>query len=418
MSSQHKTNWRPWLVFAGCCVLSLVGFGLIVNTAGLYYTPLCEELGISRAQIALASSIMAIATMPTMLLAGGIMKRVDSRVLISVCITVVALLFLLQSFFTQLWQFYVSFALMGVAYVIPISLAPSVLLTNWFEDKLGLAMGIALGISGIGGMIFNPIVSAWITNLGWRSSYRITALVLAVCILPFAIFAFKFRPDASRNEYAYGHVASADEKQGVQTELTGMSAKQAFKTKSFALLVVVSVLLQVVAAMVQHVSGHEVAQGLTLEQGSLVVSGIMLGAAVGKATIGMLLDRMKTELVILIYAAVGLIGWGLMALSGAVTPATIAGFLAGLGQGVVLVALPWMIRQFFGQKDYATILSVVSVFGSVASAIAGTAHGAVYDLTGSYLPSLVGNVAFYVIAAAAAIMAYKLRPVKDARASR
>ena len=415
MSTQQRSNWRPWLVFAGCCVLSFVGFGFIVNTMGLYYTPLCDELGVSRTQIALAASIMAIAALPTTLLAGNIMKRIDSRILISACVAVCVLLFFAQSFFTQLWQFYVSFALMGIAYVIPITLAPSVLLANWFEDKLGLVMGIALGISGIGGMVFNPVVSSWITNFGWRASYRITAIVLAVCVLPFALFAFKFRPDQTKGESAYGHVVNqtADAaKTGQNDELPGLSFKQAAKTGSFALLVILAVLLQSVAALVQHVSGMEVARGLTLEQGSLVVSGIMLGAAVGKATIGVLLDRMKTEVVIILYAALGLGGWALMAASGMPTAATVAGFLAGIGQGVVLVSLPWMIRQFFGLKDYPMILSVISVGGGIASAVANTVHGTVFDMAGSYTPSLIANVVFYVVAAICAIAAYKLRPMK------
>lgn len=413
MSNRTRMNWKPWLVFAGCCVLSFVGFGFIVNTMGLYYTPLCDELGISRTQIALAGSIMSIAALPTMLLAGNIMKKIDTRILITACVVVCALLFFVQSFFSQLWMFYVSFALMGVAYVIPIALAPSVLLANWFEDKLGLAMGIALGISGIGGMVFNPVVSSWITNFGWRTSYRITAVILAVCILPFAVFAFKFRPDASKGESAYGHVAKSDDAEnGTAGELTGLSFKQAVKTKSFTLLILVSVLLQIVAALVQHVSGMEVSRGLTLEQGSLVVSGIMLGAAVGKATIGILLDRMKTELVIVLYTLAGLCGWGLMAVASNSTLAAVAGFLAGLGQGIVLVALPWMVRQFFGLKDYSMILSVVSVGGSIASAVANTAHGSVFDMTGSYTPSLIGNIVFYIVAAVCAITALKLRPAQ------
>lgn len=156
MSTQTKSSSRPWLVFIGCCVLSLVGFGLIVNTPGLYFTVLGETLNVSRTQIALASSIMAIAGAVTMLFAGKVMKMLDSRILISVCIAGVAALFLAQSFFNAVWQFYISFALMGILYVIPISLAPSVLLANWFESKLGMVMGIALGLSGIGGTIFNP----------------------------------------------------------------------------------------------------------------------------------------------------------------------------------------------------------------------------------------------------------------------
>lgn len=285
MSTQTKSSSRPWLVFIGCCVLSLVGFGLIVNTPGLYFTVLGETLNVSRTQIALASSIMAIAGAVTMLFAGKVMKMLDSRILISVCIAGVAALFLAQSFFNAVWQFYISFALMGILYIIPISLAPSVLLANWFESKLGMVMGIALGLSGIGGTIFNPVVSWFITNLGWQTSYRLTALILVICILPFSLLVFKFRPDEAKGEQAYGHIVSAAVADDAQAagELPGIESKKAYRTPTFVLLVLVSVLLQIVAALVQHVSSHEIAHGLTLEQGALVVSGIMFGAAIGKA---------------------------------------------------------------------------------------------------------------------------------------
>ncbi|MBT1170079.1 MFS transporter [Bifidobacterium sp. SO4] len=411
--SANKSSARSWWVFIGCCVLSLVGFGLIVNTPGLYFTTLGEVLNVSRTQIALATSIMAFAALPAMLVAGKVMKLVDARILISVCVIGVAALFFIQSFFNAVWQFYVSFALMGILYVIPITLAPSVLLANWFEAKLGTVMGIALGLSGIGGTIFNPVVSWFITNLGWQNSYRITAVILLVCILPFSLFVFKFRPDESKGEYAYGHVETKTEESGKgDVELPGMAAKQAFRTPTFFLFAAVSVLLQIVAAVVQHISSHEIAQGLTLEQGALVVSGIMLGAAVGKASIGILLDYLKPELAIVIYSLIGLSGWGLMAVATTPTPAIAAGFMAGIGQGVVLVALPWFIRQSFGQRDYSEILSIVGMLGGIASAIAVTAHGAVFDATGSYVPSLFGNVALYVVAAICMVIGFRMRPFK------
>ena len=239
MSTQTKSSSRPWLVFIGCCVLSLVGFGLIVNTPGLYFTVLGETLNVSRTQIALASSIMAIAGAVTMLFAGKVMKMLDSRILISVCIAGVAALFLAQSFFNAVCQFYISFALMGILYVIPISLAPSVLLANWFESKLGMVMGIALGLSGIGGTIFNPVVSWFITNLGWQTSYRLTALILVICILPFSLLVFKFRPDEAKGEQAYGHIVSAAVADDAQAagELPGIESKKAYRTPTFVLLV-------------------------------------------------------------------------------------------------------------------------------------------------------------------------------------
>ena len=275
--------------------------------------------------------------------------------------------------------------------------------------------GEAVGLSGIGGTIFNPVVSWFITNLGWQTSYRLTALILVICILPFSLLVFKFRPDEAKGEQAYGHSVSAAVADDAQAagELPGIESKKAYRTPTFVLLVLVSVLLQIVAALVQHVSSHEIAHGLTLEQGALVVSGIMFGAAIGKATIGILLDYLKPELTIVIYSAIGLAGWGLMAVATTPTPAIAAGFMAGLGQGVVLVALPWVIRKSFGQRDYSEILSIVSMFGAVASAIAVTAHGAVFDATGSYVPSLVGNMALYVVAAACMVIGFRMRPFKE-----
>ncbi|KFJ07141.1 MFS transporter [Bifidobacterium tsurumiense] len=277
-----------------------------------------------------------------------------------------------------------------------------------------MVMGIALGLSGIGGTVFNPIVSSFITNLGWRTSYQITAAIIVICILPFSLLVFKFRPDSTKGEQAYGHVShEAETNASTNGELPGIASSKAFRTPSFALLVVVSVLLQIVAGIVQHVSGYELSRGLTLSQGAMVVSGIMFGAFAGKSTIGILLDRVKTEVAILSYACIGLSGWALMSFASSPALATVSGFLAGLGQGVVLVALPWLIRSSFGQRDYSEILPIVSIFGGVASAIAVTAHGAVYDITGLYIPSPIGNVVLYVIAAVAAVMAYRLRPLKQ-----
>ncbi|BDR52374.1 MFS transporter [Bombiscardovia nodaiensis] len=406
----------------GCCLLSFVGYGLVVNTPGLYYAILSKQLGVSRTQIALTSTIMNLAGAATMLFSGKLMKRVDSRFLLSLCIGVCALIFFGQSFFTQLWQFYISFALIGVAYVIPITLAPSVLLSNWFERQLGLVMGIALGLSGLGGMVFNPVVSSWITNLGWRPAYRLTALLLAVCILPFSIFVLRFMPNESKGERMYGastaQEPATDESASTQGQTTasrpGIAAKKAYRTPTFLLLIACYVLLQWATGMVQHVSGYEVSRGLSLQDGAFVVSGIMLGAAIGKATIGIFLDRLKTELVLVVYSALGLAGWALMIFLVSPTPASVAGFLAGLGQGVLLVALPWLARQSFGQRDYAEILSILTMSGVLSVALANTVNGTIFDLAGSYIPSLIVNLACYVLALIAAIVAYRLRPLKSA----
>lgn len=64
-------------------------------------------------------------------------------------------------------------------------------------------------------------------------------------------------------------------------------------------------------------------------------------------------------------------------------------------------------------SSYWDQLDIVSMFGAVASAIAVTAHGAVFDATGSYVPSLAGNVALYVVATACMVIGFRMRPFKE-----
>ena len=179
------------------------------------------------------------------------------------------------------------------------------------------------------------------------------------------------------------------------------------------LLVLVSVLLQIVAALVQHVSSHEIAHGLTLEQGALVVSGIMFGAAIGKATIGILLDYLKPELTIVIYSAIGLAGWGLMAVATTPTPGhrrRLHGRTRPRRRARrPAVGHPQVLRPARLQRDPVHRLHVWR------GRLRHRRHRAcaVFDATGSYVPSLVGNMALYVVAAACMVIGFRMRPFKE-----
>ena len=70
---------------------------------------------------------------------------------------------------------------------------------------------------------------------------------------------------------------------------------------------------------------------------------------------------------------------------------------------------PQVLRPARLQRDPVHRLHVCAV----ASAIAVTAHGAVFDATGSYVPSLVGNMALYVVAAACMVIGFRMRPFKE-----
>ena len=61
------------------------------------------------------------------------------------------------------------------------SLTPSLVVpSHWFTTRLGLASGIAVAGSGIGGLIFSPFIQYLIDHVGVNNALRIIAVVIFV----------------------------------------------------------------------------------------------------------------------------------------------------------------------------------------------------------------------------------------------
>ncbi|MGM0216529.1 MFS transporter [Enterococcus sp. AZ109] len=415
--NKKRINYA-WIVFIGCCVLSFVGFGLVINTPGLYFTSISEELGFSRTEIAMTLTLQALACAGTLLFAGKIIAKVNIKLLMSLCVLIFGGGFMVSSLFTSIIPFYIVWILVGIAQAFALVVAVPVLIGNWFEKKLGLAMGISMGITGLGGAFFNPFISNIIVTQGWRTAYLIAGIIVLVTILPFTLFIFKFKPDPKKGEMPYGReLNEVDEITEEAAELTGMEAKEAYRTPSFFLYVITIILLNLIAGFVQHVSSHVVSMGFILTVGASVVSGIMVGAAVGKIMMGILLDILNAKIVIIVYALLGMFGWAGLILSQASIVLIACGFLLGLGQAILLVALPYFIRKTFGSKDYGQIFSIISMFGSFSSAASASLGGYLFDRLGSYNISIGGNVLFYAVATVCILSAYLLKMKKKSNDS-
>ncbi|KAI8910721.1 major facilitator superfamily domain-containing protein [Powellomyces hirtus] len=57
------------------------------------------------------------------------------------------------------------------------------IIAQWFEKKRGVAIGIAVSGSGLGGLALAPLTRAMISSLGWRWALRITAFMAGLVIL-------------------------------------------------------------------------------------------------------------------------------------------------------------------------------------------------------------------------------------------
>jgi MFS family permease len=105
--------------------------------------------------------------------------------------------YILASFSRSLWQFALTQGVLAgigtsLAYVPTMAVAPT-----WFNKRRALAMGIIISGSGVGGMVWPPLLRALITHLGVRNTLRISAWITIV-IMPVAGLALKWEPSLER----------------------------------------------------------------------------------------------------------------------------------------------------------------------------------------------------------------------------
>lgn len=399
-----KSTKYAWWIFIVCALINFIGFGLIINTVGLFYAPIGTAFHTGRAEVALMTTFQNVAQAITLLFAGKLMSKVNLKWLLTACFAIMGLGLILLNRAQSITMFYIAWSVIGIAQPFALGLATPVLLGNWFKKKYGTVMGIALGVSAFGGTVFNPIIGAAITSLGWRNGLLLEGILVLIILVPLCL-TIKGQPDEKHPAYGYDDQQVAKDN---EDNNKGLTLIQALRTPMFYCLVFAMIALQFIAGFVQHISAHIVNIGLPLTVGATVVSGVMLGATAGKISIGYFLDKFNNSIVIAIYTLFGVIGWGGLLMMRSNTLLISSGFILGLGQGIMLVSLPYFIRKQFGSKDYSNILSIISMVGSVSSAAAVSVDGLFFDMSHSYSFPLTLNVILYVLAGLAIILSINI----------
>ena len=386
----QKRTITPWAIFIVCCFISMIGFGLIVNTIGLFFGPISQEFHVGRASVALMTTLQNAAAAISLLFAGKVMKKVNLRWLLTACFSIIAISMLTLAAAHSLTHVYIAWIIIGICQPIAITLSIPVLLSNWFNQKLGTVMGISLGLSAFGGTIFNPIIADIITKFGWRGGFIAEGLLIGLILMPLAA---SIRPNPDEKHPAYGTTTKSES----NSLLNGITLKEALHQPVFYALAFAMLALQFVSGSVQHISGHITNLGISPVLAASVVSGVMIGAAVGKISIGYFLDKLSPILVLLVYSLFGILGWSGQIFLTNSTLLTISAFILGLGQGVCLVALPYLIQKQFGEKDYSNILSVINMLGAFAMSLSVYLVGLFFDQTHSYNLGWTINVIAYIL---------------------
>ncbi|NTU89302.1 MAG: MFS transporter, partial [Actinobacteria bacterium] len=411
---------RAWIILIGCCFLQAGALGAILISQGVFYVPVCDELGFARSQFSLWVTAYNIATIFCLPIAGKIIQKYSIRVVMTICTLAVVAASAFMGTYTELWQFILSGAIYGSFGACVFMLPYSSMISEWFSKRAGLAMGIASCVAALAAAGFAPFFQSIITQYGWRMAYFVQAGIVAVLVLPWTLFVFRLRPsDVGIHAYGYGTEVPAhmgidktksDGEAVFDDMTTGVPYKKALRTGSFIMLFIAMGIAALVGSGYDaHMPGLGISFGLATSSAALLVSSLQLGSFFMKLVVGVLNDKIGVKLtvyiqfIVIVIAIIGIIlfrePWLLFAFV----------FIFGIQDSLVAISAPLLVRQVFGGKDFVQLNAWIRVGMGVFGAFASVFVGMSYDITGGFVPALAGGIILCAVGLLCVVLAYGFR---------
>lgn len=402
---ESKKMHRAWLILFGCCLLMMT-LALLTTVMGFFIKPVSDALGFERSAFTIYYSIAGLIGVFAMPIWGKIIPRIGIKMAVAIGGTGGAFFMFLLGFCKSLPAFYATGLFMGIMIAGITVLPTSILINTWFEEKRGLAMGIAMACSGVGGAVFSPILSNIIQNYGWQIGYMANGVGVFLLTVPVALFILKGSP-AEVGLKPYGAKEIVVAAPGAAQNLQGVPANIAMKSAPFFALAIAVVMINMVASSIQHLPGHLENVGISAASASAIISVVMLVVIVAKVLLGMVNDRFGSVAAATSAFIMLSLGVLLFSLASNYKLALIAAVIYGLGMAAVTVIPPLVSGQMFGPRDYSAIYAIIGAMGSLGLALGTPLIGLVFDKTGSYNLALYLCVAVVIVVTALIVYAVK-----------
>lgn len=395
MQTKKQSMHYAWLILIACCMMQGAGLGLISNCAGVFFSPVCNDLGFEMGKFTLFRTLFTMAQALTLPYVAKLFRKYDVRVIISAATVIMGGISILQGTFTSLWQFYVFGIIQGCAAAFIGVIPAPILLGNWFYKNTGTAVGISAAFSGLVGMIGSSALGVLIPAYGWRTSYMIIGVAAMVLILPFSLFILRYKPE-DKGMLPYG----ADENYVSKTDAKAAAKKEKFSDFAKQPIFYISLTAYACSIISSYLNSFlpscGLEAGLPMATAALLTSLALCGNMTTKLFLGKLCDSYGVIKIFVLSIVVAIVGHGLIFI-GSTAPMMAGALLYGITMPLSTVLMPLFCRLFWKGDTYASAYSYVSMFGMLISAPFNTLFGTMYDMTGNYDLTIISSTAFVVV---------------------
>lgn len=335
-----KKSTERWKVLLGGVLMQLCIGG--IYTWSLFNQPLAMKFGWSRTEVYTAYSLIVFIFAFVTIFSGRLQDKIGPRKVATIGILCFSLGLIIASQATTLTVLYLGYSLLGgigvgMVYVCPLSTS-----LKWYPKKKGMVTGITIGAFGMGGFLFNFVLSFLIDVVGVSNTFMIQGITYGLIGL--------FGASMLR-------LPETEEKSSVIVNENDMPTKVMLKTQAFYLLWAMyffgSLSGLLVIGMAQDIARDIV--GLNAQTAGLAVAVAAVFNAIGRLGWGALSDiigRLRVFAALFFLTALGMLSLSLFQLN-AFTYFAILGVVVSCFGGF-LATFPAVCSDYFGSYYFGS----------------------------------------------------------------
>ncbi|WP_336885139.1 MFS transporter [Caldalkalibacillus salinus] len=400
-----------WMILILCFIalLSVQGVRLSV---GAFLQPWENEFETTRGATSLIATLSLVVFGLSQPILGRLVDRYGVRIILSYSALLVGVSTLLTFFVTSFWQIIVLYGLVSaIGFGGASNVAASVAVTQWFQKRRGLAMGMITAGMSAGQLVVVPLCLFLIEWFNWQLAVLVMGSFLILIVFPLLIMFLRTSP-TELGEAPYGGRSGKEASRGIDIKDETKEKESAEGERQPKLLFILKSRLFWLLATPFFICGYTTTglidthlipmshhHGFTTEVTGLAVSLLAAFNMIGTLSSGQIADHFSNRkfLAILYFLR------GLTILLLLVTDQWLLLFIFAIMFGLVdfaTVAPTTMLASvFFKNHSVGFVFGLLSLGHQVGSALGAYIPGLFFDLTGGYAVSLVSAIVLLMLAA-------------------
>lgn len=395
MSSYQKQSpfFYGWIIaICGTVILGLTQ-GVVSNCFSLYIIPVSAALNITRDAFSLCFTIINAIYAVISFTSGWIYSKIRIQTTMKVSAITLPLGYFAFSLCRSAAAFYVCSAVVGISLSFLTFIPFTAIISNWFYEKRGTALGICFMGSGLGGMVMNSLIALLLKYQGWETAYRVPGLIMLLVLVLSVFFIIRVTPEEKG-------LSPLGLPSGDHERIYGVTAGEAMRSPSFFALLGLALIIGLTSSIIGTVITPHLCD---LGYGTLFASNVMsvyLGfVALAKILLGKVYDRfgaLRGTAVSMFGFLVGFLG---LFLSRSIWFLPLIMF-ATFGTASSNLSYPVTTRFAFGTRNYQKLFGYMIGTNFITGSVGAVLANRLYTIYGTYNPAIFLSMALAVLALA------------------